>query len=726
MDQNSSNGSGADKRNWRERLGIGGKDMPKISDEFKAAAPPPALKVPQPVTRPAPMAPRTTTPKNSPSPDAEALADKLRNQRAAAEKLAEQRVSAARERADAKFVLPPPASVGEPPYQARPESRAEPGKPKFMFADEELSAAKAESSPARDLPPTPKPRAAASTQPPLVPPRPALGGDRIPPQARPPVPPGQPQYRPQAPSSYRPIDPAAAPPSFRASGSTARSYLPGTIPPGYGDSRFGSARPGQETYRRGQGTGAGYVDGGLESDPRLPRGMPARLRYGVVADEDVFEDELSRPRRRANASEYNSAYREVEDGYEDDRRRSSGPWLLLLALLIAAVATFGVIWYYQTHIKNMAATATPDDVPIVAAPEQPAKTAAELPVESTATGGTASKKQIYDRIIGDQEVSGEKIAPTEEPPLAPESQQPAASETSQPRVGSSPERESEPLALPPPPGEGGTGDGNTQGSISQTPDQQTIASKITETDAVVPQHEPASDTDADASPLPVPAEPSASSDTAPATALESPPAEPVIKTETTKTPEKKQTSEQAALGAEPVVLVPPAEYVPPAPNTDSPQGTAAANTQTETKKKKTLLDLFQGTGKTGSSAQSATAQSGTSAADTVTTEPAQQVASLPEPAPPQQQNSSAAADNGYVVQLASFRSETEAQTEYGRLKAKYPGIIGGLLPRISHATVSGSTRYRLGIGPLASRDSASKLCNSLVAAGERDCLVRKQ
>ena len=40
MDQNSSNGSGADKRNWRERLGIGGKDMPKISDEFKTAPPP--------------------------------------------------------------------------------------------------------------------------------------------------------------------------------------------------------------------------------------------------------------------------------------------------------------------------------------------------------------------------------------------------------------------------------------------------------------------------------------------------------------------------------------------------------------------------------------------------------------------------------------------------------------------------------------------------------------
>ncbi len=35
MDQNSTNDT--DKRNWRERLGIGGKDMPRISGEFTKA-----------------------------------------------------------------------------------------------------------------------------------------------------------------------------------------------------------------------------------------------------------------------------------------------------------------------------------------------------------------------------------------------------------------------------------------------------------------------------------------------------------------------------------------------------------------------------------------------------------------------------------------------------------------------------------------------------------------
>ena len=57
MDQNVTNGTGSDKRNWRERLGIGKSDMPKISEEFKppAAAPGAAklgLRAAQPVTRP--------------------------------------------------------------------------------------------------------------------------------------------------------------------------------------------------------------------------------------------------------------------------------------------------------------------------------------------------------------------------------------------------------------------------------------------------------------------------------------------------------------------------------------------------------------------------------------------------------------------------------------------------------------------------------------------------
>ncbi len=102
---------------------------------------------------------------------------------------------------------------------------------------------------------------------------------------------------------------------------------------------------------------------------------------------------------------------------------------------------------------------------------------------------------------------------------------------------------------------------------------------------------------------------------------------------------------------------------------------------------------------------------------------------FPQPAPIQQQAAPtqvASAGSGYFVQLASFKSQAEASAEFGRLKAKHAGIIGTLPSAINPATVGGSTRYRLAVGPLASRDEATKICSSLVAAGERDCLVRKQ
>lgn len=80
--------------------------------------------------------------------------------------------------------------------------------------------------------------------------------------------------------------------------------------------------------------------------------------------------------------------------------------------------------------------------------------------------------------------------------------------------------------------------------------------------------------------------------------------------------------------------------------------------------------------------------------------------------------------SGYYVQFASFGSEDEANAEFRRLKVKYAGILASVQPSISLATIGGSTRYRLEAGPLSSRDLATKICSSIVAAGEKDCLVR--
>ena len=65
--------------------------------------------------------------------------------------------------------------------------------------------------------------------------------------------------------------------------------------------------------------------------------------------------------------------------------------------------------------------------------------------------------------------------------------------------------------------------------------------------------------------------------------------------------------------------------------------------------------------------------------------------------------------------------------EFRRLQSRHPQLVGALQQRIQRADLGASgTFYRLGVGPLGSKDQASRLCNSLIAAGEKDCLVRRQ
>jgi hypothetical protein len=61
------------------------------------------------------------------------------------------------------------------------------------------------------------------------------------------------------------------------------------------------------------------------------------------------------------------------------------------------------------------------------------------------------------------------------------------------------------------------------------------------------------------------------------------------------------------------------------------------------------------------------------------------------------------------------------------LQSRHPQLVGTLQQRIQRADLGASgTFYRLGVGPLGNKDLASRLCNSLIAAGEKDCLVRRQ
>ncbi len=81
----------------------------------------------------------------------------------------------------------------------------------------------------------------------------------------------------------------------------------------------------------------------------------------------------------------------------------------------------------------------------------------------------------------------------------------------------------------------------------------------------------------------------------------------------------------------------------------------------------------------------------------------------------------------YLIQLASFRTAQDATSEFNRLKNNFPALVGNLSSFIQEADLGSRGKfYRLRLGPVASKDDASQLCNSLIASGEKDCLVRRQ
>jgi cell division septation protein DedD len=314
----------------------------------------------------------------------------------------------------------------------------------------------------------------------------------------------------------------------------------------------------------------------------------------------------------------------------------------------------------------------------------------------------------------------------------------------------------EPLPLPPTPGNDGT-----QGSISG-PDTQTLAAEVNNATRG------AQASGLSAEPEPMAPKPSASAGESlamaeandgaaideqatppsdePAAAdpdeVQPPKAKAKQKAATSKAKAQKSVAETAANNGQPLVLVPPEEPPPPpvaaesiTPSTQDVASTTSNTTSTSglfgNGAKKLTGKRAENAGSTAKSI-STSQKSSTSTQDQVASIDTQQrtttsSALVPESAPAPKEtttNSSTSGGTGYVAQVASLRSETEARAELDRLRGSYGSLIGNLSTRITKATVAGTTRYRLGFGPLPSRSQAAKLCSSLIAAGERDCAVR--
>lgn len=89
-------------------------------------------------------------------------------------------------------------------------------------------------------------------------------------------------------------------------------------------------------------------------------------------------------------------------------------------------------------------------------------------------------------------------------------------------------------------------------------------------------------------------------------------------------------------------------------------------------------------------------------------------AAKPAPAQPSQ----------YVVQVGSKQNQTEALATFADMQQKYPSLLASYRPMVQKADLgTKGVWYRLRIGPIGDKSTASKLCSQLKSQGLPDCLV---
>ncbi len=80
---------------------------------------------------------------------------------------------------------------------------------------------------------------------------------------------------------------------------------------------------------------------------------------------------------------------------------------------------------------------------------------------------------------------------------------------------------------------------------------------------------------------------------------------------------------------------------------------------------------------------------------------------------------------GYLVQIASQKTEAEAQASYRAAQAKYGNLIGAMSPIIKRADLGDKgVYYRAMVGPFQTSDEATKFCSNLRVAGG-NCVVQR-
>jgi len=80
---------------------------------------------------------------------------------------------------------------------------------------------------------------------------------------------------------------------------------------------------------------------------------------------------------------------------------------------------------------------------------------------------------------------------------------------------------------------------------------------------------------------------------------------------------------------------------------------------------------------------------------------------------------------GYLVQVSSQKSESDAQSSYRALQGKFPGVLGSQSLTVKRVDLGEKgVYYRAFAGPFSSSEEASQVCSSLKSAGGQ-CFVQR-
>jgi cell division protein FtsN len=740
---------------------------------------PPPARAGAPLTRPAPMAPR---------PNAAEFAERLRQQREAAQRMAEQRVAEAKERAvnERTPTQPQAAQPRTAPPPARPASPAP--KPRFGFAEEELRGARQEQP--SQTSPREQPRQWTGAQPASLA-RPVFTADRqaAPPDPRlrapPPrapqarnLPPPQIHTAPppagrQAPRPPRPAAPQAIDRSRRTSADPARQFDEyAQDEPHLRSQRYEEMPSSRNDYRGAHSRELDYVE--EESDD-------------LFEDDQNYAPQ---PRRRATAQDYNNVYREF-DGPVPERRRTGPFILIAALVAVGATAGGLIYFYQSsltgqaTSAENVPVVDEPS-APVktepesAAAPDDQAPSTEEQSASATAPeiqapAAAAQKKQIYDRILGETTLEEqEQVVPSEEQPVQPGEQSHGF--------------DADPLPLPMPPSPGG-GTDDQSGSLEPPQPSAAVASTKAPSEAGAQQASPVSATlstepaqpavEAEAalapppSPsIPAPADPPAASP---------PPPEPVQTSNDQPAPSapqkapvaEKKIETELAFAEQPAATPPEPAGDGPVQIAQLPGFAAASETTTFAPSPQAVPDYAEDSSATtqrrvrtigtrdsdklvfnpnrnfNRAKQVQVAEIATDPVSTQSVAPVSPAAELPTqhvesaaptpqpdtvgqqaaltPSPSSKPQVSHGAGSGFTIQLASYKSESEALAGYEELRLQHGDLVGSLTPNVQKADLGANgTFYRLHLGSFSTKEAAKKACSSLLAAGERDCIVKSR